>query len=343
MGILRVKPKLARKISLGLIVLAAATLGLSTLGVVPTHWVEAVYSRSIYPQISSAMGFVAESVAFSWIDIVLPVFVAGLGYLVYRRKILQVLGLVSAAYLLFFWTWGLNYYRQPLWLKLGVAVEEPDPAEVDALALETATALNDLYPLRLDSYSDERALDLQAGRNVRRVVDELDGSSWMAATTVKSSRLLDPFFQAAGVDGMFNPFGHEAVVTLGLLPFERPMVVMHEAAHVRGYTGEGDANFVALMAGVNSSDPALRYSAWLALWLYLRSPELDLLLDDGPQQDVEAIFRRAARNRIEWIRRAQTRSLDLFLKAHDVEAGVRSYAEIVTLAAATRSSWDRFH
>lgn len=337
-----VKSKLLKHLPLGLAALALTSSLLSLLGWIPSSLVESLYARRVYPLVSSMMAAFAGAVGFSWLDCLVPLAVVGIPYLVYRRQFLRLLGLISVAYLLFFWTWGLNYHRPPLVSKLDFSADRISAESVARLTEEAATALNDLYPQRSIADFDNVRGGAEVAARVRAVVTELDGTSWPAASGVKSSWVLDPFFRAAGVEGMFNPFGHEAIVTRRLLPFEMPMVAMHELAHVRGYPHEGDANFVALMAALGSADAAFRYSGWLTLWFYLRSSESDPLLDPGPRSDIEAVYARIADQRIDWVSRTQTRSLDLFLRANQVEGGVRSYAEIVNLAVGTRPFWNRF-
>jgi len=91
-----------------------------------------------------------------------------------------------------------------------------------------------------------------------------------------------------------------------------------------------------------SSHPALQYSGWLNLWLYLRNSDRDRLLDSGPREDLQRIFSRIRRERIEWISHLQSLILDWFLKANSVEQGIRSYSRVVLLVAGIEPSWERF-
>ena len=139
-----------------------------------------------------------------------------------------------------------------------------------------------------------------------------------------------------------DPFPQEALIAEPLLDFERPIIVMHEIAHVFGYANEGEANFIAFLASIHSNQPIAEYSGWLYLWLYLRSRGSDQLLDPGPLADLDAIYARSREDRVEWVSRASDRTLDVFLRANRVRGGVRSYSEIIRLAVGTRSTWDRF-
>jgi hypothetical protein len=127
-----------------------------------------------------------------------------------------------------------------------------------------------------------------------------------------------------------------------VLDIERPFVIAHELAHVRGYPDEGDANLIAAFATIMSNSPAFQYSGWLSLWLYLRTRDLDMLLDAGPRADLQRIFERARSEQVQWINHFQTLMLDWFLKSNHVEQGVRSYSRIVLLAAGTEPYWDRY-
>ena len=53
-------------------------------------------------------------------------------------------------------------------------------------------------------------------------------------------------------------------------------------------------------------------------------------------------IQRVRSERIRWIGNFQTVILDWYLKANRVPEGVRSYSQVVLLAAGTEPYWDRF-
>ena len=177
---------------------------------------------------------------------------------------------------------------------------------------------------------------------MRRVVAIIDGSDWSAAGRIKISGSGNPWMRAAGVDGVFNPIGHEPIINKTVLDVERPFVISHELAHVRGYPNEGDANVIAVLATIMSDDISFQYSGWLNLWLYLRTPDLDKLLDPGPRKDLQRVFDTGSRGGDSWINDFQRALLDWFLKANSVEQGVRSYSQVVIVAAETQPFWEHF-
>jgi hypothetical protein len=318
------------------------TFAASWLGVFPSGFVERWYARRIFPIISGAAEKFADAAAFSWLDVAVPVAVILTAWLIHQRRWKLLLNIVAATYLVFFWTWGLNYHRQPLASKLPMDVDRTKPDVIGNFTMRAAAELNRLYPDKQRRSYNEDETQEEARERVRRVVKVIDGTEWDAPHRIKISRIGDSWFHAAGVDGVFNPVGQEPVVSNTLLDIERPFVDSHELAHVHGYPDEGDANVIAALATIMSNNPAFQYSGWLSLWLYLRSRDLDKLLDPGPRQDLQRIFDRARSEEIEWISQLQRGMLDWFLKANHVEQGVRSYSRIVLLAAGTEPYWDRF-
>jgi hypothetical protein len=322
--------------------LAILTFILSWAGAFPSGLVEGWFARAAFPKISHAAGWFADAVPFSWLDAAIVLGLVLLIVLVRRRRFRLLASVVAALYLFFFWTWGLNYHRQPLASKLPLDSERSRPANMERFTQRAAGEINRLYAEKQKRGYDEQQVRAETAIRVDRVVATIDGSEWTASSRIKNSRLADPWFHMAGIDGMFNPFGHEPVVSDTLLDVERPFVIAHELGHVRGYPSEGDANLIAVFATVMSDDPVLQYSGWLNLWQYLRYRDIDTLLDDGPRRDLQRIFERARREQVRWISNIQTAVLDWFLKANSVEEGVRSYSQVILLAAETEPYWDRF-
>jgi len=314
----------------------------SWFGAFPSALVERLYARTIFPPISHMAGRLADLFSFSWLDVTLPAGVALLVLLIWKRKWVVVVNVVATLYLVFFWTWGLNYHRQPLSAKLELDPARMRPEAMTGFARHAAAELNRLYEEKQKYVYDEERTRAEAAERVRRVVAVLDKSDWKSAARIKNSRIGNPWLHVAGIDGVFNPIPHEPVISDTLLDIERPFVISHELAHVRGYPDEGDANVIATFATLMSDDPAFQYSGWLNLWLYVRTPELEKLVGPGPREDVRRIFRRAQAEQIPWINDFQRIVLDWFLKANSVEEGVRSYSRVVLLAAGSEPIWGNF-
>src|SRR4030095_1283327 len=191
-------------------------------------------------------------------------------------------------YVWFFWGWGLNYHRLPLARRLQIDPTQVSAMDRDRFVDEAAQEINQLWPVASGHppLSRDSASELAVQR-VDRVTQAIDGINWSTTTRVKRSVLGQFWYERAGIDGMFNPFGHEPLVIEGPLSFELPFLMSHEISHVRGVANEGEANLIALLATVESNDPRFRYSGWLYLWTYLQAPASKL--EAGPRADLQAI------------------------------------------------------
>ena len=86
--------------------------------------IETYYSRGIYPHISSFLRIFFGWMPFSFGDIIIIFFGLYLIYIIYKlvstsftnmiSKILGITSFISIIYFLFYFLWGLNYFRKPL-------------------------------------------------------------------------------------------------------------------------------------------------------------------------------------------------------------------------------------
>jgi hypothetical protein len=326
--------------SLVLLLLGIATFAASWARLFPPPVVEKFYSRGLFPTISHIFGLVADLVPFSWLDVWILGMVAILIYTVKNRRWLFLLGTLSFFYLWFFWTWGLNYHRPPVASRMHIEMAKVTDSEVRGFTEVAAKEINRLWALSQAPW-DRASIAGMASKRVERVILKIDGTDWRAPTRVKRSLIMEPWYKIAGVDGMFNPFGHEPLVISGPYPFELPFLMSHEIAHTRGVANEGEANLVALLATVASEDPRFQYSGWLELWSYLpRYP--DIRLDPGPTADRRAVAERYRSHEIAIANNEQSAILDAHLKANAVPAGIQSYSEVVGFAIASQPRWKDF-
>jgi len=342
MAVSRVKRKFPLAIALAF--LAGSTAVLSWSGFIPVRWVESGYSRRIFPTVSHIAGYFADAVPFSWLDLWILSAVCALIWSLCHRNWRLPLGLASAGYLIFFWGWGLNYHRAPIEKRLGFE-NLPGPTELEKsqFGAGTTMAVDRLWPIadkQRINLENHKAIALKASDRVRRVIAHIDGTDWRAASHIKHSHLADWWFRAAGIDGVFNPLGHEPILAGGIPDFELPFLMAHELAHVYGIADEGDANFVAFLATVESDDPGFQYSALFEMWLHLG--KYSLALGPGPKLDFQTFQARVLAHEIPQVTRLQSAILDSHLKANGVAEGVKSYSKFVALAIATRNRWADF-
>src|SRR5438045_1607103 len=79
--------------------------------VCPSSSVERLNSRGVFLDISSVAGRFSDAVSFSWLDVAIPLALVLIIVFIQRRRWRWLLNLVAILYLIFFWSWGLNYHR----------------------------------------------------------------------------------------------------------------------------------------------------------------------------------------------------------------------------------------
>jgi hypothetical protein len=248
----------------------------------------------------------------------------------------------AAAYLIFLGSWGLNYRRVPLARKLALDNERVTAEAARALAATAVVRTNSLYePARRDGFPAGGVVDSRLAAAFAEAQRDL-GATWRAVAARPKTTILDGYFRRAVVDGMTDPFFLETLTASDLLPYERTFVIAHEWGHLAGYADEGEANFVGWLTCVRG-DEAAQYSGWLFLTneaaaALPRRQRDDVFarLDAGPRADLRDISSRIARNERPAVAAAGWRVYDRYLKANRVEAGTRSYSEVVRLILGSR-------
>jgi len=320
----------------------------------PAWVVDQFYSRDMYPWLQAGFTAFTNLLPFAFIDLLIG---GALIIILFRLKRLynvmrergvfdalwemfrRVVRGASIVLLLFLWGWGCNYRRLPLERGFpgGEAVQVTDDllksAIVDANAL--AQRLRPAVEAAKGGPSVEEIVEaLPAAMNA--ALKEVGRTPLEQGGKPKNSMLLTPFFTRAGITGMVNPFGLEAIVHPDLLPVERPFVVAHEWAHLAGAADEAEANAVGWLACMHGS-PVLAYSASLFLigeavsGLPREARKVIMArLDPGVRGDLEAIGRRAKKEDPR-VQRAASQVYDQYLRANHVNDGTNSYQRALAL------------
>ena len=336
------------------VILVAAVLALAPL---PAAWIESRYAISVYPHLERTLTPLSNGVPFALLDVLLGVLLVAFALIVAHtarhawrtwtfgylaRNLLHLATTGAVIYILFLLLWGLNYRRVPMPDRLAVDRGVPTAERVVELGLAAVGQMNSLYEAAHQQAAVEPEWQDGALRSafadVQRALSD--------APDVEPGRLkhsvLGPYFRWTGVDGMVNPFGLEVIANPDLLPFERPFVAAHEWGHLAGYANEAEANFVGWLTCVRAS-PRHQYSGWFYLYWQISGEvngeeraKLNAALGDGPRRDINAVIARLRRGEIPALQRASWEVYDKYLKANRVEAGVRSYGEVVTLLLRAR-------
>jgi hypothetical protein len=338
-----------------LAVIAAVALGLAPMS---ATWVESSYSTGFYPHLQRSLTPASNAVPFAFLDVVIVILtvwvIASVTRAVRRawrmrtfsslvHTAAHLLAAGAAIYVLFLVVWGFNYRRVHMPDRLMLDRAAPTSDQVIQLGLMAVGEMNSLY----EAAHAQRATVIPEWKEpaLRRAFAEVqhalsDGP--LAEPGRLKRSLLGPYFRWTGVDGMVNPFGLEVIVNPDLLPFERPFVAAHEWGHLAGYADEAEANFIGWLTCVRAS-AADQYSGWFYLYWQISGEvtgqeraRLNGGLADGPRRDINAVIARLRGGEIPALQQASWQLYDKYLKANRVEAGVRSYGEVVTLLLRAR-------
>ena len=331
---------------------------------------ERVYTRSLYPRLSSIVSAATGWIPFSVAEALL---LAGLALLggralsaVRRRRsgrprpplapgIARLATLAAAVVLAFDLLWGLNYDREAVAALLAYDTSPARPEELVSLAAEL---IAEAERLRAGLPEDDRgALRLDDGRRgaMRRAVrgfaaPDLGGLPLPPTGGRPKLVLLSPLLSYAGIAGVFVPFTGEANVNATLPDCELPFTAAHELAHQKGYAREEEANYVGYRACRGHPDRDFQYSGTFRAALYALAAlgradraaygRLRATLPPPLRRDLAALAAWRARYASP-LGDVQERINDAYLKTQGQREGVQSYGRMVDLLLAERRAATR--
>jgi Protein of unknown function (DUF3810) len=251
-----------------------------------------------------------------------------------RERAGMVLGCLAVLgfYALWFelgWAW--NYARAPLETRVRFDRTRVTPAAAAALRERAMAQMNALAPAA-HARAGER-LDLAALRAAWLPAVQRAGDTWTPEVGAPKPTIADPFMVATGTSGFINPLTLTVQVASDLLWFERPFDQAHEWSHIAAYAREDEANYLAIVTCLRSPDPAVQYSGWFSLFLYLPQKRHYAHREFVPLvwQDFAAMRKRDARHINVLLAHWSWRTYNAYLKSNRVAGGVANYGEVTRL------------
>jgi Protein of unknown function (DUF3810) len=316
--------------------------------------VEWLYFRRIYALIAAMLSPLSAAIPFSLSEISLYLGILGAMFwgirgIVRRRFIRTALELGAGTAFLVLWfylAWGFNYLRPPIEQQLRLAEVVPDSSALRENFLWCIGQANATWqPVSPWNLPD---LDKEIERCYGEVFADLDmprlSGRWPPKFLIMPA-LLDYTLTS----GIFGPFFHEVHLNSHLLPVEMPFVLAHEKAHGRGYARESEASFLAVLVCSRSSNQAVRYSADFALLgrfinryrHFAGADSLEQTIRPEIMADFEAVWQRYEKY-MGPLAEASQKSYDIYLRANQVEGGVKNYGDVVELVMRWRKSkWQK--
>lgn len=192
------------------------------------------------------------------------------------RFLLHILAFFGLIYTLYVLTMGVAYHTTPIDERLSLDAD----GEIGAPELDRT--LNIIIP-KLNSLANEVGFDGSTTR-MPYSLDELSEKISEAYSTVadtyslferRQSRAKPIYFSevmsSLRITGIYTFYTGEANINMTYPDYNLPFTVAHEFAHSRGIMRENEANFIAFLVCISSSDPYIRYSGYLNMYEYLIS------------------------------------------------------------------------
>lgn len=306
---------------------------------------EYYFSNGLYPYVARLLSALNKPFPFSLSDLfygLLIVLLPAIFVLLLIRKIrlMQALfltvNLSALVYILFYWLWGFNYFRQNAWDRLELRHSAHETGEffrvfsdLGEAAGRSRSSLQTVQTEIVDSL-----VELSFARHAEFLkLDYPMGNRRPKQITWRS------FFSKAGISGYYGPFFGEVHVNPDVHPLELPVILAHEKAHQFGITSEAEAGFFGWLLCYYSPEPFLQYSASLYALRYFINhgyrldgfAEVISRIDPAVRGDLGAIRDHWISLRDEKIDKAASKANDAYLKTNRIREGIDDYKGIVGL------------
>ncbi|MFT7429262.1 MAG: hypothetical protein ACI9IZ_001759 [Nonlabens sp.] len=316
--------------------------------------VESLYSTGIYPYIAKAMRLGLGWIPFSFGDVIYSVAIIMIIRWLWlskmelislsRKRYTQLFLSLNIILALFHCMWGFNYYREPLHKVLDLD-KDYSTEELKTVVYQLVFTSNKLHKQlqKTDSLpvsftrSQSEIFDLApiAFKKIDHIYPALNYGS----SSIKESLLTMPL-SYMGYSGYLNPLTGEAQTNAWINNYKTPVLTLHEMSHQLGFAKENEANFIAIIAGMNHDDLYFQYSASIFALrycindLYIKDPkayeEIRPFIRDG-------VFKNYMELRDFWsqykgiIEEVSQVTYDTYLKANNQPDGMETYSYVVAL------------
>lgn len=307
-------------------------------------WIERAYVNAAYSDWERVAAAITQPLPWSLGDLAA---IAGVAVLVWRiaqffrgrsrrsgdvARLLADCAVILAIYAIWFeLSWGWNYARAPIEARVQYISSRVTPAAAARLRTRTMAQMNALAALAHAHAA--QPIDVEQLRSTWLPAVQRAGDQWTPAVESPKPTVADPFMVATGTSGFINPLTLNVATASDLLWFERPFDLAHEWSHDAAYAREDEANYLAILSCLRSSDPVVRYSGWFELFLYLPQKRHYARRELVPLvwQDFAALRRRNERHINVMLAHWSWRAYNAYLKSNRVSSGVANYDEVTRL------------
>jgi hypothetical protein len=318
-----------------------------TLANPSSQWLEQSYSLALYQTIASVLVPITNSVPFSISAVLLVTLpVIWIIWTIQRFRKRQFLKWLRRTvffalliYGLFVFIWGANYGRESIESQLGLDVVSFTENDLQRL-------VNTLTGIISSNVTAERNLERAQTSLRTSLIETIETITGVTPTLPAWVKALPSGSLIVGgnASGVISPFTLEPHIDGALYEPYALAVGTHELAHIAGYAGEADTDFVAALAGLAANDPYAQYATALKLWndAVAQIPEgkrgaAFAALPEQARNDLNKMYEPFVRYQLpQWIQNIQTGLYNQYLTSQGVEEGIKDYTRTTTLLLAAQ-------
>ena len=361
-------------VSILMLILAAALMYLRK----EVSWFAPFYSTKVYPIWQTSLGRLSGTLPFSLSELILYslplIFILDIIWIVISKKrrigglIKRIIVLASLLAFLYSANCGVNYYNHlftkaekiPVY-QLNYADKNSEIVLIDfceyvAKGLQESSREAATVPYEYNREMGYGCIDQEGYLEEEKYYPDSNGIATFSVMAMEQLGEKYPSlsgyyprpkplvnsrpFSHMGVTGIYSPFTIEANYNMEMTPYNIPFTACHELSHLKGYMDEGEANFIAWLACMDSSHWAFKRSAYMMAWVYagnelstVNSKEFSRIRKTLPKDVI-----RELKNNNEFWDEYETEAADIqdqindaYLQYNGLELGIRSYDQVVTL------------
>jgi hypothetical protein len=307
--------------------------------------VEKYYSGMIYPVVAICLSSFSGLFRFSVWDLFwalsIAVLILGLFLAIFRKIktgkfFLRLVQVVSILYIWLYISWGYNYFRPDINIRLGWKSPESNEATFRSL-FDTLISKANLNYIKVDSsgYSEmDSLIELSYKKNSSAL-----GIRYPNGSRRNKTMIFNSLMDKSGILGYFGPFFSEIHLTSNSLAFDYPAGLAHEKAHQFGITNEAEASLFSFVVCTTSEDQRLRYSGYMVFLMYFMNDasQLDDYLSYTKKIDKRVLhdifykmeYYTSLQNKT--LDKVQSVAYDAYLKSNNIKSGIKNYNQVVAL------------
>lgn len=320
------------------------------------------FNRYISGTVRVILAYATNLIPFSVAElliILLPVMITVLIIYAVKKKshsiraiisyFVSLLAGVSVIFSIFVFSFGVGYHVPTLYDRFDIVNDEVSAEELKQTATDLVIQINrrtnhidyTADGVSVMPYSLEQMNDLLVA--AYKTINEKYSFVQKFSSNIKPVLMSVPM-SYTHTTGVYTFFTGEANLNVDFSDYTLPYTAAHELAHQRGISRENEANFIAFLAGINSGNIYIEYSAYLNMFEYVASAlyhvdndmynEVYELLSTEAKGEIAAYSKFYEKYRNSRAGEISSSINNAYLVANGTEEGTKSYGLVVDLAVA---------